>query len=212
MRLLLIRHGQTHGNINNHLQGDDDPLTDLGRLQARVTGRHLATHEGITHLYASPLARAFETASLIGREIRHEPMIEPGLAELNIGVAAGTPFPAWAEENPHHIEQLNDPVRRMDFKWEGGENGHIFRDRVFAAWDHIVNEHMGSTDVVAAVSHGGALAWIAARIQDLPTDTWPEDMFRNLSISELDIDRRGDVSVVEWNRVTHLEEAGVQIT
>jgi broad specificity phosphatase PhoE len=83
---------------------------------------------------------------------------------------------------------------------------------VFAAWDHIVNEHMGSDDVVAAVSHGGALAWIAARIQDLPTDTWPEDMFRNLSISEIDIDHRGDVAVVEWNRVTHLEEAGVQIT
>ena len=212
MRLLLIRHGQTHGNINNHLQGDDDPLTDLGRRQARTTGRHLSVHHTITHLYASPLARAFETASIIGREIRHEPMIEPGLAELNIGVAAGTPFPTWAEANPHHIEQLSDPVRRMDFMWEGGENGHIFRDRVFAAWDHIVNEHMGSDDVVAAVSHGGALAWIAARIQDLPTDTWPEDMFRNLSISEIDIDHRGDVSVVEWNRVTHLEEAGVQIT
>lgn len=212
MRLLLIRHGQTHGNINNHLQGDDDPLTDLGRLQARVTGRYLAQNESITHLYASPLARAFETASIIGREIRHEPMIERGLAELNIGVAAGTPFPTWAEENPHHIEQLNDPMRRMDFLWEGGENGHIFRDRVFAAWDHIVNEHLGSDDVVAAVSHGGALAWIAARIQNLPTDTWPEDMFRNLSISELDIDHRGDVSVVEWNRVAHLEEAGVQIT
>ena len=212
MRLLLIRHGQTHGNINNHLQGDDDPLTDLGRLQARATGRYLARSESITHLYASPLARAFETASIIGREIRHEPMIERGLAELNIGVAAGTPFPTWAEENPHHIEQLNDPMRRMDFTWEGGENGHIFRDRVFAAWDHIVNEHMGSDDVVTAVSHGGALAWIAARIQNLPADTWPEDTFRNLSISELDIDHRGDVSVVEWNRVAHLEEAGVQIT
>lgn len=48
MRLLLIRHGQTRGNILNHLQGDDDPLTDLGRLQARVTGRYLAENESIT--------------------------------------------------------------------------------------------------------------------------------------------------------------------
>jgi broad specificity phosphatase PhoE len=100
----------------------------------------------------------------------------------------------------------------MDFLWEGGENGHAFRDRVFAAWDHIVNEHLGSDDVVAAVSHGGALAWIAARIQGLPTDTWPVDAFRNLSISEIDIDRRGRTTVVEWNRTTHLEEAGVEIT
>ncbi|HYH11725.1 MAG TPA: histidine phosphatase family protein [Thermomicrobiales bacterium] len=212
MRLLLIRHGQTRGNILNHLQGDDDPLTDLGRLQAQVTGKYLAANESITHLYSSPLARAFETASIIGRAIRHEPMIEPGLAELNIGIAAGTPFQAWAEANPHHIDQINDPVGRMDFLWEGGETGHAFRDRVFAAWDHIVNEHLGSSHVVAVVSHGGALGWIAAKIQGLPTDTWPADSFRNLSISEIDIDREGETTVIEWNRTTHLEEAGVTIT
>jgi broad specificity phosphatase PhoE len=212
MRLLLIRHGQTRGNIENHLQGDDDPLTDLGRLQARVTGAYLARDEAITHLYASPLARAFETATIIGRAIRHEPMTERGLAELNIGVAAGTTFSAWAEANPHSIEQLADPVTRMDFMWEGGENGHIFRDRVFSAWDHIVNEHLGSDDTVAAVSHGGALAWIAARLQELPTNAWPEDRFRNLSISEIDIDDRGEASVVAWNSVAHLEAAGIEIT
>lgn len=212
MRLLLIRHGQTRGNVLQHLQGDDDPLTDLGRNQAQVTGRYLARHESITHLYASPLARAFETASIIGNAIRHEPMVEPGLAELNIGIAAGTPFQAWAEANPQHIDRARDPVSRMDFLWEGGESGHAFRDRVFAAWDHIVNEHLGSDHVVAAVSHGGALGWIAARIQGLPTDTWPASSFRNLSISEIDIDRHGETTVVEWNRVTHLEDAGVQIT
>ena len=212
MRLLLIRHGQTTGNINNHLQGEDDPLTDLGRRQAQVTATHLANHESITHLYSSPLARAFETASIIGRAIRHEPNLLPGLAELNIGVAAGTPFDTWAANNPHHIETLQDPTSRMDFQWEGGENGHIFRDRVFAAWEHLVSEHVGSHDVVAAVSHGGALAWIAARVQRLPTDTWPSDSFRNLSISELDIDTEGEPTVIEWNNVAHLMDAGVQVT
>ena len=44
MQLLLIRHGQTRGNIENHLQGDDDPLTDLGRRQARATADWLARH------------------------------------------------------------------------------------------------------------------------------------------------------------------------
>jgi broad specificity phosphatase PhoE len=212
MRLLLIRHGQTRGNIENHLQGDDDPLTSLGRRQAGITGAWLSRNETITHLYASPLARAFETATIIGNAIRHEPMIEPGLAELNIGIAAGTPFPTWAERNPQHVEQLMDPVRRMDYLWEGGENGHAFRDRVFAAWDHIVNEHVGSDDTVAAVSHGGALAWIAARLQELPTNSWPEDAFRNLSISEIAIASDGESTVLEWNSVAHLEAAGIEIT
>jgi broad specificity phosphatase PhoE len=212
MRLLLIRHGQTRGNIENHLQGDDDPLTDLGRLQARTTAAWLARHETITHLYASPLARAFETATIISRAIRHEPMIEPGLAELNIGVAAGTPFAIWAERHPEHIEQLMDSRRRMDYFWEGGEDGHTFRDRVFAAWDHIVNEHVGSDDTVAAVSHGGALAWIAARLQELPNNVWPEDPFNNLSSSEITIAADGASTVIEWNSVAHLEAAGVEVT
>lgn len=212
MQLLLIRHGQTRGNIENHLQGDDDPLTDLGRRQARATASWLARHEAITHLYASPLERAFETATIIGRAIRHEPMIEPGLAELNIGIAAGTPFKVWAERHPEHIEQLMDPATRMDYLWEGGESGHIFRDRVFAAWDHIVNEHVGSDDTVAAVSHGGALAWIAARLQELPNNVWPEDPFNNLSISEIAIAADGESTVIEWNSVAHLEAAGIEVT
>jgi broad specificity phosphatase PhoE len=212
MRLLLIRHGQSRGNIENHLQGNDDPLTDLGRHQARATGSWLARHEAITHLYTSPLARAFETATIIGHAIRHEPMTEPGLAELNIGIAAGTPFPTWAERNPHLMDQLMDPITRMDYLWEGGENGHAFRDRVFAAWDHIVNEHVGSDDTVAAVSHGGALAWIASRLQGMPTNVWPEDAFRNLSISEIEIASDGESTVVEWNSVAHLEAADIEIT
>lgn len=212
MRLLLIRHGQTIGNLNNHLQGDDDPLTDLGRLQARTTANYLRQSETITHLYSSPLARAFETASIIGAAIRHEPMVQRGLAELNIGNAAGTRFEHWAESNPAHVDTVLDPGTRMDFLWEGGESGHEFRDRVFAAWDHIVNEHVGSDDVVSVVSHGGALSWIAARLQDLPIDTWPDSSFHNLSISEIEIDRRGESTVIEWNSVTHLMDAGVQVT
>jgi broad specificity phosphatase PhoE len=212
MRLLLIRHGQSLGNIRNQLQGHDDPLTDLGRTQAQVTGRYLAANASITHLYCSPLARAFETASIIGRAIRHEPMVEQGLAEINIGVAAGTPFTVWMERNPDLVDQMRDPVTRMDYTWHGGENGHIFRDRVFAAWDHIVNEHLGLDHVVAVVTHGGALAWIAARLQELPVDTWPKDAFRNTSLSEIDIDRDGSSSVVAWNQTEHLEEAGVTVT
>lgn len=212
MRLLLIRHGQTVGNINNHLQGDDDPLTELGRKQAMATGRYLAANESITHLYCSHMARAFETASIIGRAIRHEPMVERGLAELNIGVAAGTPVDVWMADNPEHVATLSDPVTRMDFTWHGGESGHGFRDRVLAAWDHIVAEHRGRDHVVAVVTHGGALAWIAARIQGLPTDTWPTDAFRNLSISEIDVARDGTTDVVAWNQTLHLEEAGIPVT
>lgn len=66
--------------------------------------------------------------------------------------------------------------------------------------------------MVAVVTHGGALAWIAARLQGLPTDTWPRDAFRNLSISEIDTARDGSTEVIAWNQTQHLEDAGVPIT
>ena len=89
MRLLLIRHGQSQANLDGIIQGDDDPLTELGREQADRVGRYLATTIAVDHLYASPLARARETALIIGRHIGRAPVFEPGLAEIHAGTAAG---------------------------------------------------------------------------------------------------------------------------
>ena len=76
MRLLLIRHGQSQANLDGIIQGDDDPLTDLGRRQADLAGRHLATTREIDYLYASPLARARETAVIIGRHLGLSPVFD----------------------------------------------------------------------------------------------------------------------------------------
>src|SRR5690349_7965495 len=73
MRLILVRHGQSVGNVEQRIQGKDDPLTDFGRRQAAAAGETLAARGDITHLYASPLARAFETATIIGRAIGLQP-------------------------------------------------------------------------------------------------------------------------------------------
>ena len=73
MLLLLVRHGQSLGNVEQRIQGIDDPLTDHGREQARGVARALADRGDITHLYASPLDRALETASIIGAATGREP-------------------------------------------------------------------------------------------------------------------------------------------
>ncbi len=67
MALLLVRHGQSEGNARGVIQGQlDMPLTDRGREQARSVAERLRREGGVERLVASPLARAFETAEVIG--------------------------------------------------------------------------------------------------------------------------------------------------
>lgn len=204
MLLLLIRHGQSLGNVEGRIQGDDDPLTAFGRLQAATVARALARRGDVTHLYASPLDRAMETASIIGEAVGLTPVPIPGLAEINAGRAAGLLWTDWRDQNPELAARMAN--RTVDDGWEGGETGHQFGNRVIAAYDEIVTRHVGSNDVVVAVGHGGSLAWIAAKAHGDSLDVWPGTRagFVNCSISELVIDGEGHGEPGAWNQDSHL--------
>lgn len=206
MRLLLIRHGQSQANIDGIIQGDDDPLTDLGRRQAELTGRHLAQTHDIDFLYASPLSRARETATIIGQHIDLDPLFEQGLAEIHAGTAVGMTWDAWTEANPQIAARIRSRSRTLQDRWQGGESGHEFMTRVLTAFDHIVGEHRDTDETVAVVSHGGALAWIASRAHGDPEHIWPFDraIFANCSISELEVDEHGAHTIGPWNQIDHL--------
>lgn len=210
MRLFLIRHGQSRGNIDAIIQGADDPLTDFGRAQAHAAGRLLGDRGDVTHLYASPMARARETAEIIGSYLDLEPALEEGLAEINPGVAAGMTWDAWTAANPELAERLRSAERTLDDRWEGGESGQEFVERIFAAYDRIVTQHLGTDDIVAVVSHGGPLSWISARLHGDSLHSWPFDRsdFRNCSVTEIEIDADGVHTVCALNQVAHLERLG----
>jgi probable phosphoglycerate mutase len=206
MLLLLVRHGQSLGNIEGRIQGDDDPLTDFGRLQASTVAATLAQRGDITHLYASPLDRAMETASIIGAAVGLTPVPIAGLAEINAGRAAGLLWNDWRTQNPELAEVMANPNRGINEGWEGGENGTQFGERVIAAYTEIVTRHVGTGDVVVAVGHGGSLAWIAAKAHGDPLDVWPGARagFLNCSISEIAIDEDSHGVPRAWNQVEHL--------
>ena len=62
MRLYLVRHGQSEGNVAKTFHGHTDyPLTELGREQARQAGEKLKD-TAFVHCVASDLSRAWDTA------------------------------------------------------------------------------------------------------------------------------------------------------
>jgi broad specificity phosphatase PhoE len=63
----FLRHGESVGNAEERLQGQKDyPLNDTGRAQARALAQRWKDEEVVfDKIFASPLARARETAQII---------------------------------------------------------------------------------------------------------------------------------------------------
>jgi broad specificity phosphatase PhoE len=88
MRALFLRHGESIHNAHHGQQrlaeAEGDRLTELGRRQAESAGRGLR-EAGITRLLSSQMARARETAEVIGPAIGHEPEPLDYAGELLLG-------------------------------------------------------------------------------------------------------------------------------
>jgi broad specificity phosphatase PhoE len=206
LRLLLVRHGETEGNVQRRLQGTDDPLTERGWRQARELAAHLSGRDDVVALYASPYRRAFETARAIGEALGVEPEPRPALAELDVGRAAGYRFEAWVEEFPDEAERFR--LEGVDYSWPGGESGRDLSARTEGEIDRILRAHGREAGAVVVVSHGGALAWIIAHLLGEPDGEWPYSYARldNCSITEAEIppNGAGPAKFLYTNEVGHL--------
>ncbi len=206
MRLLLVRHGETEGNVRRRLQGSEDPLTERGRRQAAEIAAHLSGRDDIVALYASPYRRAFDTASAIGDALGVEPEPRPALAELDVGDAAGYRFEAWIEEFPEEAGRFR--LEGVNYRWPGGESGLDLSARAEGEMGRILESHRREAGAVVVVSHGGALAWIIAHLLGEPDGEWPHSYTRldNCSITEAEIPPNGSgpAKFLYTNEVGHL--------
>ena len=67
--VFLARHGETDYNAQNRFQGRlPVALNATGRLQSEQLAAHAAT-KGFVELWCSPLARARETAEIVGARL-----------------------------------------------------------------------------------------------------------------------------------------------
>ena len=88
-RILLVRHGETDWNASGRIQGHSDtPLNAAGRQQAQRAAQRLAP-EPVRALYSSDLARAFETATIIGEPLGLTVVTSPRLRERQYGAWEG---------------------------------------------------------------------------------------------------------------------------
>jgi probable phosphoglycerate mutase len=148
-RIALVRHGATTLSAEDRFAGATDvELSETGRAQARALAERLA-NEPLAAIYASPMGRTLETASIIGAPHGLTPIEREPLREINHGhwealtreeveSRFGSEYAAWE----------TDP---FSFAPTGGESGASVMARALPVVREIVLAHEGR--FVAVVSH-----------------------------------------------------------
>ena len=200
MRLLLLRHGQTHGNTAGAL--DTAPpgleLTELGRRQAEAAALALADH-GIDQIFVSNLARTHQTAAPLAAALGIEPRELEGLREISAG-----DFEMAADEDSilGYIGTVADWLEgRFDTRMPGGETGHEFLARYDAAVldIHRAVEEAGHEQALL-VSHGAAIrTWVSARVAGVESHARATDPLHNTACIELVGDPDGGWTIQTWH-------------
>lgn len=167
LRLLLLRHGQTHANVAGALDTDHPgmELTDLGEQQASAAAQALAD-EPVEAIYVSSRTRTHQTAAPLARAHAVEPRVVEGLEEVYAG--------------DHEMASDHDAVTSyvhtvatwiggdLDLRMPGGETGREF----LARYDAAVRQVAGAGHRCAViVSHGAAIrTWVSHQLSENPVD------------------------------------------
>src|SRR5438552_14571693 len=156
---LLVRHGETNWNRDGRFQGHADPgLNRTGREQARALADELAG-EPIVAIYASDLARARETAEIVGESVAAPVVLDKELREIDVGEWQGLTWPEVEERYPEGVRRWHE----RGHGWESGETYEALGERVGAALGRIAAEHPEGRVVI--VAHGGTVRSVRAFVE-----------------------------------------------
>jgi len=207
-KLLLIRHGETDDNYNRIFQGQGgEGLNARGREQAKRLAARLSAPQRIhlDALYCSDLARARETADILGEALGLSPAALPGIREVDLGAWQGLDDDEVALRFPDEWDAWRNG---RDIKRGGGESYAEVQDRVASTLQRLIQNHRGQA--IGAVSHGAAIKVFVAHVLGLPLERLRFFMAAtNTALNLFEIDERG-AKLVIWNDAAHLRDPIVE--
>ena len=167
MKLILVRHGETHWNEAGRVQGGDSDieLNDTGLEQARKLAAFLK-NEPIVAIVASPLRRAVATAEIIASQHQLPVGIEQGLKELKVGDLEGISISSLRTTFSQFLLQWRQDGEAM--KLPNGESLVDLQQRAWKVIEGLLEKHKDGTAVV--VSHYFVTLAIILKALNLPLD------------------------------------------
>jgi broad specificity phosphatase PhoE len=202
-RLVLLRHGQSEGNVRHQLDTapPGTPLTELGRQQAAGFAARWSYPIGL--LVHSVARRAIETAAEIDAQLGIGAYEVEGIHEVQAGDLEGS-------DRVQDVEQFDDVYRRwqhgdLDAAMPGGESGQQVLDRYLPVVNQLRLRHLDDHDRagdVVVVSHGAAIRLVAAVLAGVDPDFALEQRLANTEYVVLSPITDGRWSCVQWGALT----------
>ncbi|MFY1599750.1 histidine phosphatase family protein [Micromonospora sp. WMMD737] len=206
-RLVLVRHGQSHGNVARRL--DTVPpgaeLTDLGRDQAR--GFALGLAEPPAMIVHSIATRAVQTATEISSAaaaVTVTGLCEfEGIHEVHVGDLENR-----SDEAAH--DEFNDAYRRwhrgeLELRLRGGESGEQVLERYLPVVEQLRLRYLDDAawhgDIVV-VSHGAAIRLVSAVLAGVDAEFAIDHHLANTESVVLSPVTDGRWSCLRWGKAT----------
>lgn len=195
MRLILIRHGQTPGNVLGQLDTTHPGpgLTEFGLAQANALVPALAD-SGIEAISASTLVRTQLTAAPLSHDRGIDVEVRPGLHEIGAG---DLELRSDRESIQRYLETVHAwGLGDLSATMPGGADGHEFFGRFDADIEAIEKSGVG---VAAAVSHGAAIrVWVSSRAGNIAPVFGAENGLDNTGIVTLEGSVSEGWSLSDW--------------
>ena len=197
MQLILARHGEPLA-VSDQAGGADPPLSPQGHEQAAALGAWAAaTGETVVEVVVSGMRRAQETAAPAAGALGLGAVVDPELAEFDVG---------RPDYQPVHARLGSDDPdwRRISEGWfPDFVDAAAFTARVKGAFGRIVDRHRDAgRDSVLVVCHAGVInTFLAGELGLERPLTFPLD---HGGLSRVLVSRAGRVRVRSVNETGHV--------
>ncbi|NLX64211.1 MAG: histidine phosphatase family protein [Clostridiaceae bacterium] len=158
MRIILMRHGITEGNLHRRYNGrTDEPLCEEGILHAQAAG----VLSNMAHVYVSPMKRAIQTARICFPNAQMH--IIEDLREMDFGDFEGR----TVDELACDAAYLEWVKGNCEGECPNGESIASFQKRVLAAFDIVIRDAIErQLKELAIVAHGGSIMAIMSKFAE----------------------------------------------
>lgn len=184
----MVRHGRTP-TTGKVLPGRAAGLhlADSGKAEAEAVAKRIAEIKGVSAVYASPLERARETATPIGKILGQKVNIHKGLLECDFGDWTGAQLTALMKK-PEWTTVQKAP---STFRFPNGESFTEMQQRMVSALDDIRAKHPGG--IVVCVSHADPIKAAVAHAMGTHIDLFQRIVISTCSVSAVAYSPSGPV-------------------
>src|SRR5882672_4882551 len=204
-RVFMVRHGATVLSAEDRFAGATDvALSDEGREQTRRLA-HRLSQEKIMAVYASPLGRTVETATILATPHKLEVQTRDGFREINHG--------RWEQMTRREVEEKfpeeaaaweKDP---FTFAPEGGESGLAVTARALPALIELVRKHSG--EQVLVVSHKATIRLLLSSLLGFDPRRYRDNLDQSpAALNIIDFKDPVRARLTLFNDTSHYSEAG----